>query len=486
MKQYEDSGNELHVLLNNAGIQVWHCLGKPLILPLRMGTFTPVLCLVPMPAALQCAACRACAPIHHTRCMLRFLQAPTGQRGDKTVDGFEITLGINYYGPLYLTELLIPILKRSSAPKTITKRIVWVTSLGSQIVNPPVVGSGADGWGVNLVPWDDLRCGLHAACMCVPRWRACARAHTSNLRGPMGAPCMPRECTCDIAQGIDFTACCSSCSAEYVIPHCRGLRREDSDWWQYARSKLYNLMAMREEVRMQAWIRLYQHPSQVETMRVSISLGCPENESLLCGRPRAWALRAAPGVLHGGLSGHYVGRHVIRHAPPQARRLGGEGIDVLGAHPGLAVTDHFGKARALQQQQPPQLLPAGCSLLEMTRHRGGLLRGGLGAQCTRTEMAAMPMRSANDLTAASALWDATGRRARLACPGGELSTGARESLPPRAGGHGAQAGQLAGRDLRQQPPGTVRRTGRHLPAVRVRLARRQWCCTASPAHLRLG
>ena len=58
------------------------------------------------------------------------MQAPKGQRGDKTVDGFEITLGINYYGPLYLTEMLIPILKRSSAPKTITKRIIWVTSSG--------------------------------------------------------------------------------------------------------------------------------------------------------------------------------------------------------------------------------------------------------------------------------------------------------------------------------------------------------------------
>ena len=89
------------------------------------------------------------------------LQAPKGQRGAKTVDGFEITVGINYYGPLYLTELLIPIMRRSSAPKTITKRIVWVTSLGSQLVNPPIIGEGS-GWpGISLVPWDDLKCAPH-------------------------------------------------------------------------------------------------------------------------------------------------------------------------------------------------------------------------------------------------------------------------------------------------------------------------------------
>ena len=92
-------------------------------------------------------------------------QAPKGQRGAKTVDGFEITVGINYFGPLYLTELLIPIIKRSSKPKTITKRIIWVTSLGSQLVNPPIIGEGS-GWpGISLVPWDDLRQVSFCPCM---------------------------------------------------------------------------------------------------------------------------------------------------------------------------------------------------------------------------------------------------------------------------------------------------------------------------------
>jgi NAD(P)-dependent dehydrogenase (short-subunit alcohol dehydrogenase family) len=109
------------------------------------------------------------------------LQAPKGQRGAKTVDGFEvrlglphmcrhrghlniprlysqITLGVNYFGPLYLTELLLPIMKRSPAPRVITKRIVWVTSLGSQLANPPIIGEGS-GWpGISVVPWDDLKC----------------------------------------------------------------------------------------------------------------------------------------------------------------------------------------------------------------------------------------------------------------------------------------------------------------------------------------
>jgi NAD(P)-dependent dehydrogenase (short-subunit alcohol dehydrogenase family) len=41
----------------------------------------------------------------------------------KTEDGFEITLGVNFFGPFYLTQLLLPALRGSSP-----SRIVWVSS----------------------------------------------------------------------------------------------------------------------------------------------------------------------------------------------------------------------------------------------------------------------------------------------------------------------------------------------------------------------
>lgn len=55
---------------------------------------------------------------------------------------------------------------------------------------------------------------------------------------------------------------------------CRGETRDESDWWQYARSKIFNIMTCKE----------------------------------------------------------------------LARRLDGSGVTSLVAHPGLAVTDHFGKS----------------------------------------------------------------------------------------------------------------------------------------------
>ncbi|BDA50877.1 probable WW domain-containing oxidoreductase [Coccomyxa sp. Obi] len=109
------------------------------------------------------------------------IQAPTGHRGEHTKDGIEITFASNYYGPLYLTELLLPIMKKT----------------------PP-------------------------------------------------------------AGGITESA-----SASFGAEHYH-----ESDWWQYARTKLFNLMAVREE----------------------------------------------------------------------SRRLEPDHIDVVAAHPGMAVTDHFGKA----------------------------------------------------------------------------------------------------------------------------------------------
>ena len=66
----------------------------------------------------------------------------------------QITFASNHYGPLYLTELLLPIMKKSQPAAGISKRIVWVTSIGSQLVNPPVLKYG-------LIPWDDLKCVQH-------------------------------------------------------------------------------------------------------------------------------------------------------------------------------------------------------------------------------------------------------------------------------------------------------------------------------------
>lgn len=121
------------------------------------------------------------------------IQAPKGHRGEHTKDGIEVTIctsprssivtytplhsvmrsassmelwfpcqlsrptaavqitfASNYYGPLYLTELLLPIMKKTPPAGGITKRIVWVTSIGSQLANPPVLKT-------DLIPWNDLK-----------------------------------------------------------------------------------------------------------------------------------------------------------------------------------------------------------------------------------------------------------------------------------------------------------------------------------------
>lgn len=44
----------------------------------------------------------------------------------------------NYFGPLYLTLQLLDVLQ-ASAPS----RIVWVNSVGSQLVNPPYLGGNS-------------------------------------------------------------------------------------------------------------------------------------------------------------------------------------------------------------------------------------------------------------------------------------------------------------------------------------------------------
>ncbi len=72
----------------------------------------------------------------------------------KVVDALQITFASNYYGPLYLTELLLPIMKKTPSAGGITKRIVWVTSIGSQLANPPVLKT-------DLIPWNDLKCGIY-------------------------------------------------------------------------------------------------------------------------------------------------------------------------------------------------------------------------------------------------------------------------------------------------------------------------------------
>jgi len=141
------------------------------------------------------------------------IQSPKGKRGAKTEEGFEITLGVNHFGLVYLTLHLLDVVKETA--KTVTDpsktaRIVWVTSLGSQLVNPPVIGGTTKRPGIDFLDWDDLK-------------------------------------------------------AEHA---------EESDWWLYSRSKIYNIMTCKE----------------------------------------------------------------------MARRLQGTGITVLVAHPGLAVTDHFGKS----------------------------------------------------------------------------------------------------------------------------------------------
>jgi NAD(P)-dependent dehydrogenase (short-subunit alcohol dehydrogenase family) len=50
----------------------------------------------------------------------------------------QVTIASNYFGPLYLTLQLLDVLQ-ASAPS----RIVWVNSVGSQLVNPPYLGGNS-------------------------------------------------------------------------------------------------------------------------------------------------------------------------------------------------------------------------------------------------------------------------------------------------------------------------------------------------------
>ncbi|WIA38443.1 hypothetical protein OEZ86_001767 [Tetradesmus obliquus] len=113
------------------------------------------------------------------------IQAPAGHRGQKTPGGFEVTMSSNFFGPLYLTYQLLDVLK-ATAPS----RIVWVTSVGSQLVNPPYLGGNSWCPGIDWFMWPGLN------------W--------NDLKG-----------------------------SQYP----------DSDWWQYSRTKLMNLMTGKEMAR---------------------------------------------------------------------------------------------------------------------------------------------------------------------------------------------------------------------------------------------
>ncbi|KAF6258815.1 hypothetical protein COO60DRAFT_1638905 [Scenedesmus sp. NREL 46B-D3] len=113
------------------------------------------------------------------------IQSPAGYRGQKTPGGFEVTMSSNYFGPLYLTLQLLDVLK-ATAPS----RIVWVTSVGSQLVNPPYLGGNSWCPGIDWFFWPGLN------------W--------NDLKG-----------------------------SQYP----------DSDWWQYSRTKLMDLMAGKEMAR---------------------------------------------------------------------------------------------------------------------------------------------------------------------------------------------------------------------------------------------
>ena len=64
---------------------------------------------------------------------------------------------------MYVTLLLLDLLK-AAAKSGPAARIVWVTSLGSQLVNPPVIGKGGalgGDKGVDEINWNDLKCAIH-------------------------------------------------------------------------------------------------------------------------------------------------------------------------------------------------------------------------------------------------------------------------------------------------------------------------------------
>lgn len=54
----------------------------------------------------------------------------------------QVTMSSNYFGPLYLTLQLLDVVQASSQEGA-PSRIVWVNSVGSQLVNPPYLGGNS-------------------------------------------------------------------------------------------------------------------------------------------------------------------------------------------------------------------------------------------------------------------------------------------------------------------------------------------------------
>ena len=208
-------------------------------------------------------------------------QAPKGQRGHKTEEGFEvrlassvcralmrsptcdcslyahtvafmcfdqtskrvavpaqITFGTNHFGPVYLTELLMPLVKKS-APA----RIVWVDSLGSQLVNPPIVGGDESGnGGIELIPWDDLKCAARHYCR-QHKLRMCRFVPGAVLRPCYGVVCKKSSAS-PIWQSRSLCSTLFVASAHFMRllrVHGRGAKAKDSDWWAYSRSKVSSM-----------------------------------------------------------------------------------------------------------------------------------------------------------------------------------------------------------------------------------------------------
>lgn len=75
------------------------------------------------------------------------IQAGGSKASEKTPQGHEIHLGVNVIGTYLFTRLLTPILvetAKSEPPNTV--RVVWVSSLGTEMVGEKSVGYPLDNW----------------------------------------------------------------------------------------------------------------------------------------------------------------------------------------------------------------------------------------------------------------------------------------------------------------------------------------------------